>query len=445
MKHLLRVALGIAALSSAVLVPCPVFAQMTLDKDVVEENPPWYVGAGVGIIKFEGDEATKSGLLLNLRLGYDYSPRWSFEGVFNLAPHLGSNDVYNFDSGADPRPGMDEESCVGIGLAFDTLMHLYITPDRRIDPFLLGGVGFMYYTADRPTRINPDPTLRFGVGVAYHITPAWAVRADAIGAMTIDKTEFNFMPAAVVTYKWGTDVPRSLQAAGGLTDTDGDGLPDAEELRLKTDPRNPDTDGDGLLDGEEVYKYKTDPLNPDSDYDGLTDGQEVYVHKTEPNIRDTDNGGVADGHEVIEDGTNPLDPSDDLLLFTLEIEFETDKAVIRPAYFGDLDKIAKVLVRDPKSTARIEGHADKRKTSVADYNLQLSERRAKAVLDHLADKHGIARSRLNSLGYGFNRPVAPNDPVLGNKKNRRVEVYIRRGGVPVPPVGKMPAAPMPAR
>lgn len=433
MKHLSMIVSGLVVIACAFLAPTAAQAQMDLENSAFEENPPWYVGAGVGLIKFEGDEATKSGGFINLRLGYDYTQRWSFEGVFNLAPVLGSNDVYNFDSGADAREGMDEENCVGVGLAVDALMHLFLAPDRRIDPFLLAGVGFMYYTADRPNRINPDPTIRFGAGVAYHFNPAWAVRADAIGVMTIDKTEFNFMPAALVTYKWGTDVPRSLRADGGLTDTDGDGLPDQDELRLKTDPRNPDTDGDGLLDGEEVLKYKTDPLNPDSDYDGLTDGQEVYAHKTDPNVRDTDKGGVADGHEVIEDSTNPLDPSDDLLLFTLEIEFDTDKSVIKPVYFGDLDKIAKVLLRDPNSTARIEGHADKRKTSVADYNVQLSERRARAVVDYLADKHGIARSRMKPVGYGFNRPVAPNDPVIGNIKNRRVEVYIRRGAIPTPP------------
>jgi len=87
---------------------------------------------------------------------------------------------------------------------------------------------------------------------------------------------------------------------------------------------------------------------------------------------------VADGHEVIEDSTNPLDPSDDLLLFTLHIEFETDKAVIRSEYFGDLNKIGKVLARDPNSTVRIEGHADKRKyTSGYKHNMELSDSQGK--------------------------------------------------------------------
>ena len=58
-------------------------------------------------------------------------------------------------------------------------------------------------------------------------------------------------------------------------DTDGDGLLDAEEAALGTDPANPDTDGDGLSDGEEVNDIGTSPLEDDTDRDGFTDGEEV--------------------------------------------------------------------------------------------------------------------------------------------------------------------------
>jgi RHS repeat-associated protein len=58
-------------------------------------------------------------------------------------------------------------------------------------------------------------------------------------------------------------------------DTDGDGLTDAEEAVLGTDPRNPDTDGDGLTDGAEVRVHRTDPLRADTDGDGASDGAEV--------------------------------------------------------------------------------------------------------------------------------------------------------------------------
>lgn len=58
-------------------------------------------------------------------------------------------------------------------------------------------------------------------------------------------------------------------------DSDGDGLSDAREIELGTNPQNRDTDGDGLTDGEEVLTYRTNPLIPDTDGDGYPDGVEV--------------------------------------------------------------------------------------------------------------------------------------------------------------------------
>ena len=58
-------------------------------------------------------------------------------------------------------------------------------------------------------------------------------------------------------------------------DSDGDGLTDAEEVALMTDPVKPDTDGDGLSDFEELRDYSTDPLLVDSDGDGREDGAEI--------------------------------------------------------------------------------------------------------------------------------------------------------------------------
>ena len=111
----------------------------------------------------------------------------------------------------------------------------------------------------------------------------------------------------------------------------------------------------------------------------------------------------------------------------MNIEFDYDKADIRPEYYDQLDVIVKVLQRDPAATARIEGHADKRPKSSRKYNLRLSERRAKAVYDYLVDVGGIDPARLTYKGYGFDRPVAPNDTEEHMQKNRRVEVYIRPG------------------
>ncbi len=86
-------------------------------------------------------------------------------------------------------------------------------------------------------------------------------------------------------------------------DYDGDGLGDAAELTLGTDPTNPDSDGDGVSDGDEVAAG-TSPLVADTDGDGLSDGEEAALG-TNATSSDTDGDGLTDGEEVMR-GTDPL-------------------------------------------------------------------------------------------------------------------------------------------
>ena len=97
------------------------------------------------------------------------------------------------------------------------------------------------------------------------------------------------------------------------TDTDADGILDAEETVLGTNPAVKDTDADGLEDNAELTAgNRTDPLLADSDGDGRSDGQEdadksgnVNGTETNPRAWDSDNDGVNDGTEVAQ-GTDPL-------------------------------------------------------------------------------------------------------------------------------------------
>jgi len=90
-------------------------------------------------------------------------------------------------------------------------------------------------------------------------------------------------------------------------DSDDDGVSDGDEVNNKTDPNDKDTDNDGLSDGEEI-ENKTDPLDADSDDDGVSDGDEVN-NETDPNEEDSDGDGATDGEEE-EAGTDPNDPDD---------------------------------------------------------------------------------------------------------------------------------------
>lgn len=397
------------------------------DAQPIEEAPrdlfkeaPWTVSLGAGWLNLEGDEPVKDGPFLSLKSGYDFSPHWTFEADLSIFPNLENNTF------KDDRFHIDQDIWA-VHLGLDMLFHFRSAKDMHFDPFLAAGAGFNYYEEDL-NHGNPEPAIIAGGGLFYHFDDEWGMRADYRQTIAGDNTEFNGLFSVGAVYRIGARVPVEYGVTGGEIDSDGDGLIDSLEVQIGTDPYDPDTDKDGLSDGEEYNIHKTDPLNPDTDWDGLKDGAEVLTYTTNPLDRDTDKGGVADGHEVIEDNTDPLNGKDDLQLFTLNIEFDYDKAILRPQYFNELDVIIKVLHRDPGATARVEGHADKRKTSKAVYNQKLSERRAKAVLDYLVDVGGIDRTRLTYKGYGFERPVAPNDTEENMQKNRRTEIYIRPSG-----------------
>ncbi len=396
------------------------------ERDLFEEAP-WYVGIGPGYVHYEGNEPVNPGPYVALRLGYDFSQFFSLEGGMDIMPSLDATTPTA--SRSNPLVDAGKTGTSAEALKLDAMFHLRNTKDLHWDPYLSLG-GYTIYYNDDIGQSRPEFALNGGIGLAYHFNDVWAVRGDWRSAITTTDAnhEFNQFMTATLDYRWGAVVKPVYSVSGGDIDSDGDGLTDKEEAAIGTDPFNPDTDGDGLSDGEEVHKYHTDPLNPDSDFDGLSDGAEVLTYHTNPLDPDTDHGGVKDGHEVIEDGTNPLDPKDDLQLFTLNIEFDYDKADLKQKYFKDLDTVVKVLKRDPGASARIEGHADKRKGSERNYNIRLSERRAAAVLDYIANVGGIERTRLTSKGYGFDRPVVPNDSEANMQKNRRTEIYIRPAG-----------------
>ncbi|MDZ7801470.1 MAG: hypothetical protein U5K81_11855 [Trueperaceae bacterium] len=99
-----------------------------------------------------------------------------------------------------------------------------------------------------------------------------------------------------------------------VTDSDDDGLADAEERASKSDPKRSDTDGDGISDGDEVNRYGTVPSKVDSDDDGVTDGLELFTYGTDPMDPDSDGDGLDDGAELGFGGqvkTDPLNPDTD--------------------------------------------------------------------------------------------------------------------------------------
>lgn len=103
----------------------------------------------------------------------------------------------------------------------------------------------------------------------------------------------------------------------------------------------------------------------------------------------------------------------------LYINFDLDKAVLKPDGVAVVKEIAKVLEKNKALKIDINGHTDN--SGNANYNLKLSQERANAVKNELI-KMGISQSRLSSKGFGDKQPIASNDTQEGKNKNRRVEL-----------------------
>jgi outer membrane protein OmpA-like peptidoglycan-associated protein len=103
--------------------------------------------------------------------------------------------------------------------------------------------------------------------------------------------------------------------------------------------------------------------------------------------------------------------------------FDTDMAVLRPESQPALAEIAGLLQAHPEIQAFIVGHTDM--TGDMEHNLDLSNRRATAVIDALVQDHGIAQERLTPRGIGPLAPLATNDTESGRALNRRVELVKR--------------------
>lgn len=107
---------------------------------------------------------------------------------------------------------------------------------------------------------------------------------------------------------------------------------------------------------------------------------------------------------------------------TLEsVFFNSNKSELRPESFAALNNLAELMQSKKTLVIEISGHTDDVGDDAA--NLRLSQGRADAVKAYLVKK-GIAANRVQAVGYGETRPIAPNETPEGKQKNRRTEVRI---------------------
>ena len=248
-------------------------------------------------------------------------------------------------------------------------------------------------------------------------------------------------------------------------DSDGDGIPDeldqcpfeAEDYDGYMDYDgcpDPDNDGDGILDifdrcpnqPEDFDGWEDEDGCPDfdNDGDGIPDEEDDCPNQPGPlanrgcPVNDRDGDGIADDidqcpdepetyNDYLDDDGCPDTPPEKVRVTRTRIEinepinFETGSASIMGDSQSILRSVLAVLKDASTSRVRIEGHTD----NVGDdaSNQRLSEERAKSVRAWLI-RNGVDASRLESVGFGPNRPIDTNRTENGRARNRRVEFHI---------------------
>jgi len=109
------------------------------------------------------------------------------------------------------------------------------------------------------------------------------------------------------------------------------------------------------------------------------------------------------------------------ITMTNQTAFDTNSSTIKPGFDTTMDKLADVVVRYGKTTLTVVGHTDN--VGSAQYNQQLSERRAHSVAQYLESKR-VDPVRMALSGRGEEQPIASNSSEAGRQQNRRVEIYV---------------------
>ncbi len=191
-----------------------------------------------------------------------------------------------------------------------------------------------------------------------------------------------------------------------------------------------DADNDGVADKVDkcptVFGIGRFAGCPDTDADGVEDSQDFC-----PKLYGTGKKGCPSKEEIAALRTKMSTPmvtglsqksyaelTELVKISAKRIKFNTGSDVLSKSSYTDLNKVTAILKTNPSYRLIVLGHTDN--VGNASKNQTLSEKRAKRCADYIQNK-GIAKSRLESNGYGASMPIKPNETAAGRNENRRVE------------------------
>jgi len=356
-------------------------------------------------------------ILLQPGLAIVYSDRYTTNPMTASHTSFGS-----FDGQA--ALGLTFRLTPGLSIFAQAGQHYLDRDDDRLDGYNSGSSNF---------TDQYDRYMQFSAGLTANFGKAKDTDGDGVSDR---KDKCPDTPAGV-----------KVDVVGCPVDTDGDGIADYQDKcpevkGLAALQGCPDADGDGVADADDRcpntpagVKVDASGCPVDSDGDGVAD----YLDKC-PNTPagtkvdangcplDRDGDGVPDFQDRCPDRAGPasnkgcpeipVEKRKILNEATKYINFDFNKATLKPSSFPRLEQMVQIMNDYPDYSLSIAGHTDSKGDD--NYNLRLSYERAAAARKYMLSK-GIPADRIESRGYGETKPIADNKTAAGQALNRRVD------------------------
>ena len=327
---------------------------------------------------------------------------------------------YNEDGKSKDLNGTNITASIGLGADILVTERLAVTLGGRYNMLIgqeIDNVGLS--SVEGPDWVDANDTVLevFG-GLTYYFGPG---DCDGDGIIGKDDECWN-KPEDFDGFEDEDGCPDVDNDGDGILDVDDMCPDDAEDFDGEDDEDgcpDVDMDGDGILDMDDKCPEKPEDFDGFEDADGCPDP-------------DNDGDGVLDkldkcpntpkGVEVDEHGCEikeipPATAAEDI--YPVGVLFPLNSSRLTAEARGTLDEMVVIMTNHPELLAEVTGHACD--LGDDDYNMGLSERRAKAVIDYLAE-NGVDAERFLMEAFGETRPAFENVNEENRKKNRRVVV-----------------------
>jgi len=359
-----------------------------------------YLTGLLGYTFFDNERELEDDPNLGLGIGYDFSKAWSTELVVSIADLEAENTEADIDQ---------------LLARIDALYHF--NPDSNWRPFLVAGVGHNTFEDDNDNE-SDETLFNAGVGIKHEISDNMDLRLDARGLYSHDEESKDSALNLGFSYLFGS-------AKAAPVDTDGDGVNDENDqcpdtaYGQITDATgcavDVDSDGDGVIDTADQCPNTESGAEVDEAGCPLLDDDGDGVYDTVDACADTPAGARVDatGCRLI---------LAEVVSMHLNVTFPNNSAEVTDENLTEIERLAEFMRQYPDTTVVVEGHSDG--SGDADYNQQLSEKRAQAVKDIVVEQFNIDRARISSIGYGETKPIADNSTKEGRETNRRVVAVI---------------------